>query len=110
MRPVLPAAARDAGVEWYENYRELRNDFAAQQVCQIEIGEKIDEACKRLGNPVEFPNYNFGNVCSAQYRNARRGYFVEIIYTQSDGAVIGVFWGRGRTQTLAHSGACANFR
>ena len=105
----LPIAGLLAFV-WYGGYQESRNDFTIAQLCSIKPGENIDDALKKLGNPVEYHTYNFSTVYSGQYRNARRGYFVEIVYTQDVGTVEEIFWGRGRTQTLAQSGACGKSR
>ena len=95
---------------WYSDYREARNDFTIAQICSIKTGENIDDALKKLGDPVEYHTYNFSNVYSGQYRNVRRGYFVEISYTQDKGVIEEIFWGRGRTKTLAQSGVCGKSR
>ena len=105
----LPIAGLLAFV-WYGDYREARNNFTIAQVCSIKAGENIDDALKKLDNPAEYHTYDFSNVYSGQYRNVRRGYFVEIPYTQNKGIVEEIFWGRGRTQTLAQSGVCGKSR
>ena len=92
---------------WYGDVQESRNDFTLAQVCSMKAGQKIDDALQKLGNPVEYHTYNFSNVYSGQYRNPKRGYFVEIYYTTDKGIVEKIFWGRGRTQTLAQSGVCS---
>jgi len=92
--------------DWYNNYRESLNNFALTDVCKIEKGMDIDTAWNILGRPVEYHNYNFSNVYSAQYRNINKNYFLEIYYTTEKGTITEVFWGRGRTKTLAESGVC----
>ena len=93
---------------WYSDYRESLNSFTLADVCKIKKGMNIDTAWKILGRPVEYHNYNFSNVYSAQYRNLNKNFFVEIIYTTEKGTITEVFWGQGRTKTLAGSGVCSN--
>ncbi len=102
LSPILGLLAYD----WYSNYQEARNDFTLAQACQLKAGQNIDEALKVLGNPTEYHTYNFSNVYSGQYRNLKRGYFVEIAYAQDEGTIDEIFWGQGRTKTLTQSGAC----
>ena len=92
---------------WHGDVQESRNDFTLAQVCSIKAGQNIDDALQTLGNPVEYRTYNFSNVWSGQYRNLKRGYFVEIYYTPDKGIVDETFWGRGRTKTLVQSGVCS---
>ena len=94
--------------DWYNAYRESLNDFTLTEVCKIKKGINIDDAVSILGDPVEYHNYNFGNVYSVQYRNLSRNYFLEIYYTTGKGTVTEIFWGQGREKTLVESGACSN--
>ena len=91
----------------YGDYQESRNDFTVAQVCQLKSGMNIDDALDILGNPAEYHTYNFSNVYSGQYRNVSKGYFLEIAYTQGEGIMEGLSWGRGRTQTVEQSGICS---
>ena len=101
--PMLGIAA----FVWYDDYQESRNDFTPDQVCQIKAGMDIDTALTILNNPREYHVYNFSNVYSAQYRNLSKGYFLEIVYSPDEASVIDIFWGQGRTKTVAQSGICA---
>ena len=93
---------------WYSDYRESLNSFTLADVCKVKKGMNINTAWAILGRPVEYHNYDFSNVYSSQYRNLNRNYFVEIYYTTGKGTVTEIFWGRGRTKTLAESGVCGN--
>ena len=66
----------------------------------------IEQAKTLLHRPYFYQNYNWSNAFSAQYRDLKRNYFIEIIYTTDNDKVVEVYWGRGRTQTLAQSGVC----
>ena len=94
--------------DWYKNYQESQNNFAIADVCKIKEGMNIDVAEVILGHPVEYHTYNFSDVYSTQYRNLTKNYFVEILYTQGKGTITEIFWGKGRTKTLAESGVCTN--
>ena len=93
---------------WYSDYQESLNNFTLADVCKIKKGMNIEAAWEILDRPIEYHNYDFSNVYSAQYRNLNRNYFVEIIYTTEKGIITEIYWGQGRTKTLAESGACSN--
>ena len=101
----LPIVAL-TGYVWYGDYRESRNSFTIGDICKIKKGMDIETAENLLDNPVTYQNYNWSNVFSAQYRDLKRNYFLEIIYRADDDVIEEIYWTRGRTKTLTQSGVC----